>query len=1240
MKLTTSGIAKRRVLVLAVPVLCGTCFCPAARSGGPPDLTRGERRIQSEERPGIWNLGPTGATGWIYSADFGKARQIEVLEVDKNSPADGILIEGDVILGAGGRAFDSDPRKCLARAITEAETEQGRGILKLTRWRNRNYVPPPRRLSRVQMARLREDARRAADEAEQPPLRNDALTVGEDLAFQLPAENENGAGQQSPEGSPGRIDASIEEVEVQLEVLGTYSASSPFDCPKTQKILENGWRHLTEKHNNGRLGGRLFADCLALLASGKPEHRAIVREFVHTRHEEFTRDEVPVVPGLGGRHVSWAEGFRLLFLAEYYLATGDESVLPALRATAVEVAWRQSGIFGQGRSAGNGWSSAAGGPCFLGLVLARKCRVADPKIDEAIDRSRRFFGTYVGKGAVPYDYDEPWTRSFDCSGNSVPPAIAFRLIGEQRGAKYFAKNSTAACFDLSSGHAGNYFACFWGALGSNIAGPKAVAAAMEDQRWWYELARRWDGSFVNHRPTGGLSSATGAYLLHYSVPRRAIYITGRDPDKGLWIDGAELREVIEAGRNDYVEMGTDELFDRLGVWSPCASERVAGALARKVIEGDKTIVPRLIRVLQESDDPTELVGACWVFRKFRGSNAVHTQPAVPVLIGLFKSEHENVRNAALMALAFSDVPGRTAAIEPALRAALEEYETDGFDVGTTRRTVAEALFRTGGERRYTGICPNPVQQGVDLELLTAAGKKLLWLDPGRGTAIGAYRDLPLEYVVELADEIVHAAENPEKNRNPFADAGPRAARYILAKHRTVEGLRPCRGDLECLRRYRGSARPLLPELKEWLLREPDDRMLAKTIELIENDKDPPELISLAELVEQKVIEELSRVNDPQRRIAECRRMMQERPGAAIMISVCLKQLVRMLDKDRALVELSPWVGHSSHRVRATAAELGAGLPGEDVTRWWVARLEEARGAQRAGVLGVLASRGDAGALTAVEKCLNDDEEIVRAAAVRALGLLGGERSVPLLVEFLLEAEGRTELEAAVEAIVEACRNAPDGEPSQRPVVAAFAGASETASLRLLRVCDKLGSDAALKVIAGATADDRRSVRQAAFGVLRDSTNPKATGELLRITADARDRDRYVRAFRSSVERVAGVNIPDPKEKLAVIRQLLELARTPADRSLAIGQLDKCPPREGLLLAQRWLRDKAAKEAAAEAAVAIVEGMDLTDDEQRAAALGAMKAVAESAKGETATTKAAKFVLEHGGLEPSRTPLDF
>ena len=47
-----------------------------------------------------WNLGPTGARGWIYTKGYEttEARQILVTKIDKASPADGVLKINDVIL--------------------------------------------------------------------------------------------------------------------------------------------------------------------------------------------------------------------------------------------------------------------------------------------------------------------------------------------------------------------------------------------------------------------------------------------------------------------------------------------------------------------------------------------------------------------------------------------------------------------------------------------------------------------------------------------------------------------------------------------------------------------------------------------------------------------------------------------------------------------------------------------------------------------------------------------------------------------------------------------------------------------------------------------------------------------------------------------------------------------------------------------------------------------------------------
>ena len=85
-----------------------------------------------------WNLGPTGARGWIYTSGYEttEARQILVTKIDKGSPADGVLKLKDVILGVGGSEFSYDPRTEFGKAISAAESRAGKGKLELEVWRN------------------------------------------------------------------------------------------------------------------------------------------------------------------------------------------------------------------------------------------------------------------------------------------------------------------------------------------------------------------------------------------------------------------------------------------------------------------------------------------------------------------------------------------------------------------------------------------------------------------------------------------------------------------------------------------------------------------------------------------------------------------------------------------------------------------------------------------------------------------------------------------------------------------------------------------------------------------------------------------------------------------------------------------------------------------------------------------------------------------------------------------------
>lgn len=82
--------------------------------------------------------------GWIWGRglETTEARQILITKVEKGSPADGVLDVDDVILGVGGKAFDSDARKVFGAAITEAERTENKGLLNLMRWRRGKWRPP------------------------------------------------------------------------------------------------------------------------------------------------------------------------------------------------------------------------------------------------------------------------------------------------------------------------------------------------------------------------------------------------------------------------------------------------------------------------------------------------------------------------------------------------------------------------------------------------------------------------------------------------------------------------------------------------------------------------------------------------------------------------------------------------------------------------------------------------------------------------------------------------------------------------------------------------------------------------------------------------------------------------------------------------------------------------------------------------------------------------------------------
>ncbi|MDC0648252.1 DUF6288 domain-containing protein [bacterium] len=103
------------LIVLALVTPLETMNAQHSNSAPRPDLTAGDAAPEGWTHD--WNLGPTGARGWIYCDKHvtTDARQILVTEVATGSPADGKLKVGDVITGIFGFNIVDDARVVLVK---------------------------------------------------------------------------------------------------------------------------------------------------------------------------------------------------------------------------------------------------------------------------------------------------------------------------------------------------------------------------------------------------------------------------------------------------------------------------------------------------------------------------------------------------------------------------------------------------------------------------------------------------------------------------------------------------------------------------------------------------------------------------------------------------------------------------------------------------------------------------------------------------------------------------------------------------------------------------------------------------------------------------------------------------------------------------------------------------------------------------------------------------------------------
>lgn len=367
-----------------------------------------------------------------------------------------------------------------------------------------------------------------------------------------------------------RRDGRNEDVEVTLEVMGSYSSTAPYDCPKTEKIIADLEDWVVA---GGGRAGFLNCDALFLLATGNPKVQGLVRRVIYA-HMGSVDPSKPFEPTKAGK--SWHNSAAGILLGEYYLATGDRNVLPYLKNTCDRLAATQNKEEGGWRHNYPGGPTYglipnAGLPGVMGMHFATE---AGLDIDmESYRLGVKHFGDRRAEtGFLIYGFggcQREVPPSFDpdvmaaghmntYNGGLSAAGILMGLVGKHRAAHLCSLISAYAWNNTFDGHGGNFWNNFWTPLGAHAHGKPAFIHFWKNYRWYRECNRMFDGGLIQHE-SGEVGAGPGVALV---APRRRLQIVGA-PTSPFSVNAPEwLKPALNAYRQrDYA--GCEKLVNEL-----------------------------------------------------------------------------------------------------------------------------------------------------------------------------------------------------------------------------------------------------------------------------------------------------------------------------------------------------------------------------------------------------------------------------------------------------------------------------------------------------------------------------------------------------------------------------------------------------------------------------------------------------------------------------------------------------
>ncbi|HEX5790667.1 MAG TPA: DUF6288 domain-containing protein [Luteolibacter sp.] len=348
------------------------------------------------------------------------------------------------------------------------------------------------------------------------------------------------------EASDGKLVFDLEsksgtrQAAIQIPVLGAWGANWPVDCPKSAKIVERASafysKHVAASED---MAIPTALPCLFLLSTGDDAHLPVVRKHI----QKFLD-----APGSIGDN-TWNNGYNGILFGEYYLRTGDKSVLPLLQAICddakqrqnYESAWKHWGADINPSYVGGGLMNPASTQVLTSLLLFKECGV---NVDEkTLTNALRYFWRFVGHGGIPYG-DHRAEGGAGSNGKDGMIAAAMRIAMDASGdTSIYQSAHDYQCMatldsypDMIMGHAdnGRGDGIWRGAASFGLFDKKhdKFREVMDRITWWYDLSRYDDGAMglASCEKFNDPGSGAAAAMI-FTAPRKALRILGAPRSK-------------------------------------------------------------------------------------------------------------------------------------------------------------------------------------------------------------------------------------------------------------------------------------------------------------------------------------------------------------------------------------------------------------------------------------------------------------------------------------------------------------------------------------------------------------------------------------------------------------------------------------------------------------------------------------------------------------------------------------